>query len=85
MGMKEAKELLASSIRLVLHQHLVTIYGENGVSRRLKMEFMLDTNSVAGKILTSENTLEILSTDIQQQLNMVKTKQKIPVRSANDM
>ncbi len=72
MGYGEARELLAASFKMVLHQRL-----ENN---RLRVGILVDTQSVAGRILQSEQSLEMLKTDVQQQQNIISLGKKIEVR-----
>jgi twitching motility protein PilT len=86
MGVEEARALLASSIRLVMNQKIVTM--ENPETKksekRLKVSTLFDTNAVSGIIMTKEASLENLKTEIQNQMNKIRLKMEIKPRSLDD-
>lgn len=72
IGEVEARNLLASSLRLVMHQRI-----ENG---RLKVSCLMDTRAVVGRI-AGTTPLSHLSSDLQFQMNQMRLKQPLELRS----
>lgn len=72
MGQEESRDLIASSLRLVIHQQI-----ENG---KLKINTLFDTNGVAGVIRNKDTTLESLINEQNQQRNRLKMGLSIDVR-----
>lgn len=73
IGEREARSLLASGFRCVLHQKLVI--------KTLKLAALFDTESVVGKIHNSKGSLELLRSDIELQRNQMLNKKHLELRS----
>lgn len=72
MSMEEARTLLGSGIRLVLHQNI-----EEG---SLDVTSLIDTQGMAGIIHNKDTQLQSLNNEIQQQKNQIKMRMKIEPR-----
>lgn len=77
MSLEETRELLASSFRLGMHQKLVAAPG--GVNR-LKVNILMDTQSVAGTIKQRTVSLDNLQNDVNMQLNSLRNGLPIELR-----
>lgn len=78
IGVKEARNLLASSLRLVMNQKLVKSNDHEGAD--LKLSTLFDTEDVAGVIRNPKTPLESLKTAISQQRLRLNSGQKIDLR-----
>lgn len=76
--MDEARELLASSFRLAMHQRLVA--GPDG-KNKLRVNILMDTLSVVGTIRQSHISLENLQNEVAQQHNLLKNGMPIELRT----
>jgi twitching motility protein PilT len=72
MSTEEARELLASGIRMIIHQKI-----ENG---RLDVSSIIDTQGVVGVIRSKTTQLESLNNELIQQKNLIKVKGRIDTR-----
>jgi Tfp pilus assembly pilus retraction ATPase PilT len=87
MGVEEARALLASSVRLVMNQKIVTVENpdpDKKPDKRLKVTTLFDTNAVSGIIMTKEASLESLKNEIQNQMNKLRLKMEIKPRNLDD-
>ncbi|MFK4132049.1 ATPase, T2SS/T4P/T4SS family [Pseudomonas luteola] len=76
MGESEARALLASSIRLVMHQ--------KKMDNRIRVTTLFDTQPVAGIIMTKEASLDNLKNEIQNQMNKLRLGMEIKPRNLED-
>ena len=76
-SMEEARDLLAASFRVAMHQQLVT--GPDNRAR-LKVSVLQDTMSVIGTIRQRKVPLESLANDLQQQRNCLRLNTPIELR-----
>lgn len=81
INQSEAIDLLAAGIRLVLHQRLFR--ASPSAPMRLKMEVLMDTQSVAGHIMNSGGNLARLSSEIQYQHKLLKQNKIIELRGVD--
>ena len=72
IGMDEARALLASSIRSVLHQRME--------GPKMNLNILCDTTSVVGKIISPDTSVEQLKNDLKFQMSSMKLAQKVPLR-----
>lgn len=84
MHIDEARALLASSIRLVMNQKIVTIEGDGKSEKRLKVTTLFDTNAVSGIIMSKDASFENLKNEIQNQMNKLRLRMEIKPRSLDD-
>jgi len=75
---EEVRELLASSFRMCLHQELVSVPGTT--ASRLKVDVLLDTQSVIGTIRSRNLMLDTLKNDVLQQRNWLRLNMPIELR-----
>lgn len=73
LGTTEARDLLASSFRLALHQRLI--------GGRLCVSSLFDTQPVVGTIRSEKVPLEQLQTEIMRQKKLMSTGKEIDLRS----
>lgn len=78
MSGEEVRELLSSSFRMCVHQELVSAPGPTGV--RLKVDALLDTQSVIGTIRSRNLMLDTLKNDVLQQRNWLRLNMPIELR-----
>lgn len=76
LGVREARNLLASSLRLVIHQRLVGTPPDV----ELKTNSLFDTTEVVGVIRNPKTPLESLKNQLHQQAQRLQSNQPISVR-----
>jgi twitching motility protein PilT len=76
LGSREARNLMASSLRAVIHQKLIT----KADGLKLSLSCIFDTNEVCSTIRNPKTPLETLKNSIREQSQRIESGQPIPVR-----